>query len=760
MSKQVVFPVLPSGRNVVAGALAVALMMPNAAAFAGQDASEGFAVANDANLSATEDVQNQIDALEETANQAKSESDAAAAANQEAQEDLAAAQRNRDEAAAALTSAQASAEAAQSSLGAAQRSLAQAGSDKDAADADIATATAALSAAERDTKTKASTLTAAQTAQAQVDSANAAAQSKVSTSEQAVKDAQAAYDAAKADEGTVYDFFESIGDGSASKINDNFAYRDETNLGQEGDASYLDNFARTFQYMKECNAIRVSLGLSELKVTSGEMAIALANCNWSDTHRAHAGDFDRGYNGENLAWGYPGTAYTVNGSNNGGSPFNGWYDKEKQLFDAAVATGNYPGIESMTAYEIYTKYPALYSSTGHYLNIIDPDSTTTGFAYNTVNNTYDQTFGVSAYGYKTYSVDEYEKLFTTWREEQTASEKAALELAKTNLASAQKAASSAQSAADAAAATTQAAKTSYDEAVAAQAKAEDQLKAAQTASAKAQADMLEAQSAVTKAQAGKEKADADVVAAQASADAANAAYDEAKENADAAAKKAQTAEAAYNEAYADFVAACIQESSQFSDVDTSGWYAMGVGYCAGKGLFSGYAETTKFGVGDSMTRAQLAVVLWRHFDAEDAAAYDEAEAIGTDAVQGVESHRFYTGAANWAVAKGVINGVARDGGVRDFAPDEEVTFEQLIAIIANASGEDFESTDTASLDRFTDAAAVSDWAASAMAWAVDRGLVNGSENGDGSRSILPDAKAARERTATVLMNAFQAGVLK
>ncbi len=592
MSKHVVPHVLPSGRNVVAGALAVALMMPNAAAFAGQDASEGFAVANDANLSATKDAQNQIDAHEEAVNQAKLECDKAAAA------------------------------------------------------------------------------------QNQADAAYTAAQNNVSAADKALTDAQAAYDAARVSKGTVYDFFESIGDGSASKINDTFAYRNETNLGQEDDASYLDNFARTFQYMRECNAIRASLGLSELKVTSGEMAIALADCNWSDTNYAHAGYFERGYNGENLAWGYSGTAYTVGGGDNGGSPFHGWYDEEKQLFDEAVATGSYPGIENMTVYEIYTKYPALCSKAGHYLNIINPDFTTTGFAYNSVNDTYDQTFGYADYGYKTYTVKEYEALFNSWRDQQTASEKAALELAKTNLASAQKAASDAQSAAEAAAAATQAAQASYDG------------------------------------------------------------------------------------AYADFIAACIQESSQFSDVDTSDWYAMGVGYCAGKGLFAGYAGTTKFGVGDSMTRAQLAVVLWRHFDAEDAAAYDEATAVGTDAVQGVESYRFYTGAANWAVEEGVINGVALKDGTRNFAPDEDVTFEQLIAIIANASGEDFESMDTASLDRFTDADAVSDWSATAMAWAVDRGLVNGSENEDGSRSLLPGAKAARERTATVLMNAFQAGVLK
>src|SRR5699024_5777852 len=39
-----------------------------------------------------------------------------------------------------------------------------------------------------------------------------------------------------------------------------------------------------------------------------------------------------------------------------------------------------PGLEDMTPYEMSRAYPNLYNQVGHYLNIIDPDSTTTGFA--------------------------------------------------------------------------------------------------------------------------------------------------------------------------------------------------------------------------------------------------------------------------------------------------------------------------------------------------------------------------------------------
>src|SRR5699024_5002688 len=75
---------------------------------------------------------------------------------------------------------------------------------------------------------------------------------------------------------------------------------------------------------------------------------------------------------ENLAWGY--------NPSRGESPFRGWYDDEKAMYEDAVASGDYPGLEDMTPYEMSRAYPNLYNQVGHYLNIIDPDSTTTGFA--------------------------------------------------------------------------------------------------------------------------------------------------------------------------------------------------------------------------------------------------------------------------------------------------------------------------------------------------------------------------------------------
>ena len=201
----------------------------------------------------------------------------------------------------------------------------------------------------------------------------------------------------------------------------------------------------------------------------------------------------------------------------------------------------------------------------------------------------------------------------------------------------------------------------------------------------------------------------------------------------------------------------------FPDVDYSetGWYADSVGWCAAHGLFAGYPDGT-FGVGRSMGRAELATVLWRHFEPEEAAGYDEAAAKADGAVDGVEDGAFYTAAANWAVSAGVIQGFEVEGqDKRDFAPYGELSFEQLVSVVAKASGADYESSDLSVLDGFADKDSVSGWAAHAMAWAVEEGLVSGWDNGAGNaRELKPAETVARERAAVVLANAFAAGVLE
>lgn len=203
-------------------------------------------------------------------------------------------------------------------------------------------------------------------------------------------------------------------------------------------------------------------------------------------------------------------------------------------------------------------------------------------------------------------------------------------------------------------------------------------------------------------------------------------------------------------------------TQRFTDVAADAWYAQAVQFCAQKGLITGYENTTLFGPGDSLTRAQLVTILWRAACPDEKDAYN-GSAENDTAWSDVSANAFYTAAANWAYANKVMNGVDNADGSTSFAPDDAVTFEQLVTILANyaaaMSGAEVASADQSSLAKFTDGSSVSTWAKQSMAWAAQNGLVNGYDNEDGTHSLVPGEDVIRGRAAVVLMNASKLGVI-
>lgn len=151
-------------------------------------------------------------------------------------------------------------------------------------------------------------------------------------------------------------------------------YASYTSPGTAGDATDLYYILASLDFIDECNKLRAKHNLSALKVTDYLMACEEADVNWSKDNIAHAQQFNMG---ENLAWGYS-------------DPFAGWYDKEKALYEAGTTD---------------------YEQIGHYLNIIEPYYTATGFAItelgsNPYGTTMGQSFGYYA-GSDAYTTDEY-----------------------------------------------------------------------------------------------------------------------------------------------------------------------------------------------------------------------------------------------------------------------------------------------------------------------------------------------------------------
>ena len=202
-------------------------------------------------------------------------------------------------------------------------------------------------------------------------------------------------------------------------------------------------------------------------------------------------------------------------------------------------------------------------------------------------------------------------------------------------------------------------------------------------------------------------------------------------------------------------AASNTTKGQFADVqDPDAWYYRAVYEANDHGFLTGY-DNGLFGPSDTLTRGQAAVILYRYYGGS-------ASKYNRTGMPDVEDGAYYTAAANWAVANGVINGV--DGGAR-FAPNDPLTREQLCTIIYNAAkkfGSDGENVfGWAYYYTAADYDKVSSWAQSAVAWSLGNNVIKGKEvSGESARYIAPQDTVTRAEMAAIIMNVYNGGVLK
>ncbi|MBM6779923.1 S-layer homology domain-containing protein, partial [Collinsella tanakaei] len=106
---------------------------------------------------------------------------------------------------------------------------------------------------------------------------------------------------------------------------------------------------------------------------------------------------------------------------------------------------------------------------------------------------------------------------------------------------------------------------------------------------------------------------------------------------------------------------------------------------------------------------------------------DAPAAPFADVLQG----EWYAPYVNWANEAGVMTGYE---GAGTFGVGDPLTREQFASMVARAAGADLDAADTSVLEGFGDADGVSGWAETAMAWAVENGVISGVELDDGSRA--------------------------
>ena len=176
-------------------------------------------------------------------------------------------------------------------------------------------------------------------------------------------------------------------------------------------------------------------------------------------------------------------------------------------------------------------------------------------------------------------------------------------------------------------------------------------------------------------------------------------------------------------------------STNFTDVEENGWYHTGVDFMVKNGFMNGVADDA-FDVDGNLTRAQLVTILYR--------IAGEPESTATNPFADVADGQWYTNAVIWAAENGIVKGV----NTTTFAPNDQITREQIATILFRyAKAEKVEGK----LTGFPDAEKISDYAADAMAWAVEQGLINGISESDGKTYLAPQETATRAQIAVILM---------
>ena len=175
-------------------------------------------------------------------------------------------------------------------------------------------------------------------------------------------------------------------------------------------------------------------------------------------------------------------------------------------------------------------------------------------------------------------------------------------------------------------------------------------------------------------------------------------------------------------------------ANPFTDVSEKDWFYGDVMFVYENGLMLGTSKTL-FSPHGTATRGMMATILWR--------MGGSPVPKGKNSFTDVEAGKWYADAITWTAENRIFAGYGKD----KFGPDDPITREQLAAIFYRyADYKGYDLTVKGNLDKFKDADKITDYAKTAMQWAVGSGLVKGK-----SGNLLdPQGTATRAEIAAML----------
>ena len=172
----------------------------------------------------------------------------------------------------------------------------------------------------------------------------------------------------------------------------------------------------------------------------------------------------------------------------------------------------------------------------------------------------------------------------------------------------------------------------------------------------------------------------------------------------------------------------------FTDVKEDDWFYAYVMKVYAAGVVNGYTKT-EYAPELKLTRGQMVTMLYR--------AMGEPEVSGYSTFTDVPKDAYYAKAVAWAEREGVVNGATPT----TFAPEENVTREQMVTMFYRLEGKEAVS---GNLTQFKDHKSVSAYAVDAMQWAVGKGIINGTTfDGDSALYLDPQGLTTRAQAAKV-----------
>ena len=187
--------------------------------------------------------------------------------------------------------------------------------------------------------------------------------------------------------------------------------------------------------------------------------------------------------------------------------------------------------------------------------------------------------------------------------------------------------------------------------------------------------------------------------------------------------------------------------TSFYDVPSGQWYTDWVSQAAQRGLMTGYKDsagsyTGYFGPDDSVTRAQVATVLWR---------IAGQPSTTTAALPDARGHWAETAIA-WCQEQGIITGYTDGEYKGTFRPDASVTREEFAAMayrFAKWAGVKIAGASENAYNKCADTGLVG-WSHDYMVWCAAAGVITGKEMG-GACYLAPQETATRAQAAKILV---------